>query len=247
MALRSWFFLAWWLPLAIVAAEEQAEGCSAKTCSNLTISSPLWLADMETGRSCGVMDFEVYCNSSNTTILWSSEVYGFAILDIHYEEGSLHVVDLGKLNVLNNPGRSHVLNRNTSAELGQVNASNYQELIRDGFLLTWQPPSSTGTSSGSKRGKKKLLIGGQIIIEGSWKAQTYLSSSEPAPSLTGAQHRAGTSAILDEGLCYAVGNITSGVPAFATLAGTATAGSAGLEAGGCRGEVRKSSLQFVRC
>ncbi|KAM0858300.1 hypothetical protein ACQ4PT_047920 [Festuca glaucescens] len=158
MALRSWFFLAWWLPLAIVAAEEQAEGCSAKTCSNLTISSPLWLADMETGRSCGVMDFEVYCNSSNTTILWSSEVYGFAILDIHYEEGSLHVVDLGKLNVLNNPGRSHVLNRNTSAELGQVNASNYQELIRDGFLLTWQPPSSTGTSSGSKRGKKKLLI-----------------------------------------------------------------------------------------
>jgi hypothetical protein len=62
------------------------------------------------------------------------------------------------------------------------------------------------------------FLGGQIIIERSWKAQTYLSSSEPAPSLTGAQHRAGD--LRHTRRSY--------VPA-----GTATAGSAGLEASGC--------------
>jgi hypothetical protein len=79
------------------------------------------------------------------------------------------------------------------------------------------------------------FLGGQIIIEGSWKAQTYLSSSEPAPSLTGAQHRAGDLRHTRRRLVLRPRkhHCTSGVSAFATLTGTATAESVGLEASDC--------------
>ncbi|KAI5004436.1 hypothetical protein ZWY2020_031679 [Hordeum vulgare] len=42
------------------------------------------------------------------------------------------------------------------ASTGEVNASDYQQLIRDGFLLTWQPPTAAG--SGSKGTSKKVML-----------------------------------------------------------------------------------------
>ena len=99
MASGCWFFRALWLPLMLtVAAAEQCSG-SAKKCGNTTISHPFWLPDWETGRSCGYPEFEASCLENRTTpvILNSAAIsLGFAILNISYEERSLHAVDLGK-------------------------------------------------------------------------------------------------------------------------------------------------------
>jgi hypothetical protein len=104
MALRCWFFWAWWLPLMLaVAAEEQVGDCSgsAKTCGNLIISDPFWLPDSESGRSCGSPYFEITC-FNNTPVLPSSKPfsYGFEIMNISYEAESMRVVDLAKLRLL---------------------------------------------------------------------------------------------------------------------------------------------------
>ncbi|XP_047053559.1 LEAF RUST 10 DISEASE-RESISTANCE LOCUS RECEPTOR-LIKE PROTEIN KINASE-like 2.5 [Lolium rigidum] len=223
------FFWAWWLPLmlTIAAANEQAEGCSAKSCGNLTISYPFWLLDMETGRSCGSPYFEAAC-VNNTPILRSSVpvAYGIAIIDIDYEERRLHVVDQGKLNILQDSDSCPAWSMNTSIKLGlpfriyannknlvfyncisaaaarrdsslvemrcgnknifvrggvlydetgdyagysiegcnatvvpvlgtssAAKASNYEQLINDGFLVTWQQPPGNG-----KTGRKIILI-----------------------------------------------------------------------------------------
>lgn len=101
MAPSCWFFCALWLPLmlAVTAADEQSEACAAKKCGNLTISDPFWLADKEwSGRSCASPDFEVSCVNGSSVLrssMPSSD--GFAIVDISYEEQSLHVVDGAKL------------------------------------------------------------------------------------------------------------------------------------------------------
>nr|AUF72945.1 WAKL4/Stb6 [Triticum monococcum subsp. aegilopoides] len=113
MSLSCWFwFLAfawvWWLPLMLVAAEEQqVDGCSAK-CGSVTISDPFWLTDWQTGRLCGSPgrpDFELTCYNGSYPLLPSSvpNSRGFAIMDISYEERSLRIVDLGKLQLLHDP------------------------------------------------------------------------------------------------------------------------------------------------
>ncbi|KAM0914832.1 hypothetical protein ACQ4PT_011260 [Festuca glaucescens] len=232
MAPSFWFFGAWWLPLmlTIVAGEEQAEGCSAATrCGNLTISYPFWTLDMETGTSCGSSAFEAAC-LNNTPILRSSVpvAYGIAIIDIDYEEHSLHVVDQGKLNILQASDSCPAWTMNTSIKLGlpftidadsmnlvfynctsataarrdsalvemrcgnknnifvrggvpydetgdyagyaiegcnattvpvlgmsgEAKASDYKQLISDGFLMKWQQPPG----SGSKRTGKKIIL-----------------------------------------------------------------------------------------
>ncbi|XP_037403910.1 LEAF RUST 10 DISEASE-RESISTANCE LOCUS RECEPTOR-LIKE PROTEIN KINASE-like 1.2 isoform X5 [Triticum dicoccoides] len=125
MAPSCWFFLALWLPLVlvVVAAVQQVEaGCSglAKRCGNLTISDPFWLNDWETGRPCGYPDFEVTCFNSSTPVLLSSVPlsYGFAIVNISYEEERLHVVDVGKLKLLNASSSCEFPVWNTTIKLG---------------------------------------------------------------------------------------------------------------------------------
>ncbi|KAM0829630.1 hypothetical protein ACQ4PT_066763 [Festuca glaucescens] len=118
MAPSCCFFWAWWLPLmmAIVVAEEQEEGCSAKSCGNLTISYPFWLLYTETGRPCGPLDFEAACLNNTPLIRSSAPVAdGLAIIDIAYEEQSLRVVDQGKLIYLQD---CQVFNMNTSVKMG---------------------------------------------------------------------------------------------------------------------------------
>ncbi|KAM0855414.1 hypothetical protein ACQ4PT_049775 [Festuca glaucescens] len=215
-----WLFCFWWLPLtlAIVAAEEQAEGCSATRCGNLTISDPFVLTDVETGRSCGSLDVELTC-LHKTLILRGHGATGFVIVNITYKDRSLRAIDRGKLYLLNasnscdfapiwntsaklggGPFRISPINlnlvlyicstvaavvaaRRDSALLrtrircrnerevfvragglhnhtgdydvggceaivvpvlgganGEADASDYELLIRDGFLLTWDPP-----------------------------------------------------------------------------------------------------------
>uniref|UniRef100_A0A8I6X265 Wall-associated receptor kinase galacturonan-binding domain-containing protein n=1 Tax=Hordeum vulgare subsp. vulgare TaxID=112509 RepID=A0A8I6X265_HORVV len=215
MATASCWFLVlvwvWWLPLTLAAGteEQQGEGCSSsiRKCGNLTISHPFWLPELETERSCGPLDFEVNC-LDGTPVLRSSGNLGFAIIDISYEERSLHVVDLYKEEDFNHSKSCHFPRRNTSSKLPlpfKVNPTNlnlifynctkpaghrdttlvemrcgkasntfvragvrydatrdyasyalqgcnaivvpvldssadYEQLIRDGFLLTWVPP-----------------------------------------------------------------------------------------------------------
>jgi hypothetical protein len=92
MAPSHWFFWAWWLPLMLagVVADQHAEGCSgsAARCGNLTISDPFWLLDLKTGRSCGHRDFGVACYN-NTPVLRSTEILGFAIIQMNYTAGQI--------------------------------------------------------------------------------------------------------------------------------------------------------------
>ncbi|VAH55915.1 unnamed protein product [Triticum turgidum subsp. durum] len=203
MATTSCWFLVfvwvvWGLPLTLAGAEEQqGEGCStsAKTCGNLTITHPFWIADREAGRSCGPLDFQVGCSNDSIPFLRSSGFTGytgFAIMDISYKDRNLRVVDVRKeedFNVSNS--RCNFPSWNTSSKLALpfkvnpanlnlifykctkrvalvevrcvntsnvfvmgssdgANASHFEQLISDGFLLTWDPPPTskfTGQSS----------------------------------------------------------------------------------------------------
>ena len=111
MAPSSWFLTliwVWWLPLVLVEAQEQqGEVCSAK-CGDVRISNPFWFTDLETGRSCGPPgspDFQLTCLNNSYPFLPSSVRFtpGFAILNISYGKRSLHVIDLGKLQLLHDP------------------------------------------------------------------------------------------------------------------------------------------------
>uniref|UniRef100_A0A453DUD5 non-specific serine/threonine protein kinase n=3 Tax=Aegilops tauschii subsp. strangulata TaxID=200361 RepID=A0A453DUD5_AEGTS len=128
----SWFLTliwVWCLPLMLVEAEEQQEEvCSAK-CGAVTISNPFWFTDLETGRSCGSPgspDFQLTCLNNSYPLLPSSVrvTLGFAILNISYGERSLHVIDLGKLQLLHDPPKPKIFNSclpvwNTSTKLGR--------------------------------------------------------------------------------------------------------------------------------
>jgi hypothetical protein len=102
--------------IAVAGVDGQGEGCSStRRCGNVTISQPFWLRGIQTG-TCGLLDFEVSCNNSITPILRSYRSSGFAIIDILYEEHSLHVVDIYDKNA---SGFCYVPSWNTSYKLGR--------------------------------------------------------------------------------------------------------------------------------
>ncbi|KAM3346414.1 hypothetical protein ACQJBY_020780 [Aegilops geniculata] len=116
----------WWRPLMLVAAELQQGGdCSDEKCGNVSISSPFWLTDMQTGRSCGAFpyqDFDVSCSNNNSYPSLRSSIpfnMGFKILNISYEQRSLYAVDLGKLNLLQASNSCLALFYNTSVKLNR--------------------------------------------------------------------------------------------------------------------------------
>ncbi|KAM3197995.1 hypothetical protein ACQJBY_073217 [Aegilops geniculata] len=123
MSASCWFFRALWLPVVLAAAatEDQGGDCSAKRCSNITISDPFWLSDEEAPRSCGSQDFEVACHDNRFPGLRSSILgsFGFAIIDITYEENSLHVVDRGNLELLQASNSCQGMILNISVKLAQ--------------------------------------------------------------------------------------------------------------------------------
>jgi hypothetical protein len=115
MSPGSWFLVLIWVFLLPPMLAVEADDCTAtRRCGNLNISQPFWLSDRETG-SCGLLDFEVYCNNSITPFLRSSLGLTFAIIDILYEQRSLHVVDIYDKTALK---ICHVPGWNTSAKLG---------------------------------------------------------------------------------------------------------------------------------
>ncbi|CAM0875160.1 unnamed protein product [Alopecurus aequalis] len=179
MAPSCWFFWAWWwlpLMLAVVAAAEQAEVCSARSCGNLTISNPLWLADTKTGRSCGAMDFEVDC-FNNTPILRSTGLYGgFSIVSVSYEDRSLHVVDLGTLKVLNYSGSCNVLTWNTSAKISStfsIDRSNLNLVLYNctTAVAARQDPALVEMGCGGKSNTTFARVGGRY--DGSENYEEY--------------------------------------------------------------------------
>ncbi|KAM0855430.1 hypothetical protein ACQ4PT_049785 [Festuca glaucescens] len=119
------FVWAWWLlPLMLAGAQQQqAEGCpdSATKCGNFTIAYPFWPVDLKTGRSCGHRDFGVVCHNNTTPVLRGTEILGFAIIQMNYEEQSLHAIDLGKLKLLNDSDSCGwpLPTWNTSTKLGR--------------------------------------------------------------------------------------------------------------------------------
>nr|CAB3472293.1 unnamed protein product [Digitaria exilis] len=204
--------------LSQVAALEPVDlgaNCSPKKCGNLIISDPFGFApEQATDTKCGRLGFEVHCNNSIPYLGYYRRKYRFRILDIFYDNSSLLVADIHKLEDFSAPDSKgcHVLTTNTSSKVGlpfsvspanlnlifynctstkipkaelvktkcssmlihvrigghyndssnytqysvegcsttlvpvlgtygKPNASNYEQLISDGFLLTWQLPS----------------------------------------------------------------------------------------------------------
>ncbi|KAL6626696.1 hypothetical protein ACP70R_030422 [Stipagrostis hirtigluma subsp. patula] len=219
--------------VAAVAPDDQGGSCSPKTCGNLTISDPFgYVSEQATDTKCGRLGFEVHCNNSIPYLGYYRRKYRFRILDIFYDNGSLLVADIHKLEDFSGSDSKgcHVLTANTSSKVGlpfsispvnlnlifyhcnktlkapwkdkdlvetkctsslfvrvgghyndsssyqqysvegcsttlvpvlgkfgNVNASSYEQLISDGFLLTWQ------LSSGSDgRHNTKLFLTGSL-------------------------------------------------------------------------------------
>ncbi|CAD6239515.1 unnamed protein product [Miscanthus lutarioriparius] len=209
-----------WLALSLVAAVEPADdqeaSCSPKLCGNLTISDPFgFVPEQATDTKCGRLGFEVHCNNSIPYLGYYRRKYRFRILNIFYDNSSLLVADIHKLEdfIGSNSKGCHVLTSNTSSKIGlpfsispvnlnlifymctktpepdmglvetkcgssllvhvgghyndssnytqysvegcsttlvpvrgafgEANASSYEQLISDGFLLTWQPPTGS--------------------------------------------------------------------------------------------------------
>jgi hypothetical protein len=109
------------------AQEQPTGGCSglATTCGNLTISDPFWIVDIDTGISCGSgpsgsPDFKVACYN-NTPVLRGYGLTGFQIASISYQERSLRLIDLSKLNLLHVSNSCDVVpNWNTSNKIGRA-------------------------------------------------------------------------------------------------------------------------------
>ncbi|GJN05867.1 hypothetical protein PR202_ga23537 [Eleusine coracana subsp. coracana] len=194
--------------------DDQGASCSAKICGNLTISDPFgFVSEHATDTKCGRLGFEVHCNNSIPYLGYYRRKYRFRILDIFYDNSSLIVADIHKLEDFSGSESKgcHVLTANTSSKVGlpflvspvnlnlifyrcnktpefplqdrglvetkcahnllvrigghyddssdyqqfsvegcrttlvpvlgisgKVNASSYEQLISDGFLLTWQ-------------------------------------------------------------------------------------------------------------
>lgn len=209
-------------PLLAAADGRGGKHCPPVLCGNVTISFPFAIVPEEaTATSCGATGFQVTC-PNNTPFLGYNRLYShqFQILDIFYNDASMLVADVHKLQDFNDSASEHchaptnnssyklglpfsisannenlimyncmnplpeevwrreglvemscgnrtfvrVADRRSGddsggygnyfmegcnatvvpvlARSGEANASNYKELVRDGFLLTWQPPGT---------------------------------------------------------------------------------------------------------
>ncbi|KAL6626693.1 hypothetical protein ACP70R_030419 [Stipagrostis hirtigluma subsp. patula] len=237
-----WAALAWSLPLmlatatAAAAAAQRRGDCPPVRCGNVTISSPFGLVlEPAMMSNCGVPGFEVRCTKETPYLGHDAGIYGFQILDIFYDNASLIIADVHKLQDFNSSsGRGcHAPTSNSIKRLGypysistvnqnlifyictkvpavafgeglvearcrndtfvrvaerydesggygsyflegcdatvvpvvgkhgEANASRYDELISDGFLLTWQlPPSTEPATCGNLTIKYPFWLGG---------------------------------------------------------------------------------------
>ncbi|WVZ72179.1 LOW QUALITY PROTEIN: hypothetical protein U9M48_020681 [Paspalum notatum var. saurae] len=184
---------------AAAAAEDGRSLCQPALCGDVNISFPFGIvADHATASACGEFEFQVACFNNTTPYLGhNKEHISLQILDIFYDNYSLLVTDVPKVQTFNTFGNRscHIsMSSNTSSKVpppaareglvetvcgndtfvrvadepsnrsggyygsyfmegcnatvvpviggyGNANASNYKELIADGFLLTWNLPA----------------------------------------------------------------------------------------------------------
>ncbi|KAJ1282714.1 hypothetical protein BS78_03G072200 [Paspalum vaginatum] len=208
------------LEAAAAAAEDGRSLCPPTLCGGFNISSPFGIVDDHaTAASCGEIGFQVVCVNNATPYLGHNHEYSsLQILDIFYDNHSLVVADVPKVQIFNNIRSCHISeSSNTSSKVGapfaispanqnlilyncteapppaareglaetvcgngtfvrvahepasnrsaagyygsyflegckatvvpvlggygDVDATNYKELISHGFLLTWSPPA----------------------------------------------------------------------------------------------------------
>ncbi|RCV24542.1 hypothetical protein SETIT_5G093500v2, partial [Setaria italica] len=211
-------FLVSAVPVMLAAGEEHCPTVPV-ACGKVNITFPFAIVpDETTETSCGLIGFQVRCLNNNPYLGYNNRLYGhqFQILDIFYNNASLLLADVHKLQDFNNSAseKCHAPTNNSSNKLGlpfsispinqnlifyncmkplseeerwsrglvettcgnrtfvrvagrsdgsgsygsyflegcsytvvpvlarygHANASNYKELISDGFLLTWEAP-----------------------------------------------------------------------------------------------------------
>ncbi|XP_062208803.1 uncharacterized protein LOC133910323 [Phragmites australis] len=117
---------AWSLPLtlatAVVAADMRGgERCPPLLCGNITISSPLGLVPEQASETnCGVLGFQVLCPNNTPYLGYYEGSYWFQILNIFYDNASLVIADVHKLQYFNSYGSKscHSPKSNSSSKLG---------------------------------------------------------------------------------------------------------------------------------
>ncbi|XP_012701766.1 LEAF RUST 10 DISEASE-RESISTANCE LOCUS RECEPTOR-LIKE PROTEIN KINASE-like 1.2 isoform X4 [Setaria italica] len=223
-------FLVSAVPVMLAAGEEHCPTVPV-ACGKVNITFPFAIVpDETTETSCGLIGFQVRCLNNNPYLGYNNRLYGhqFQILDIFYNNASLLLADVHKLQDFNNSAseKCHAPTNNSSNKLGlpfsispinqnlifyncmkplseeerwsrglvettcgnrtfvrvagrsdgsgsygsyflegcsytvvpvlarygHANASNYKELISDGFLLTWEAPLKSGGSN------RKIMI-----------------------------------------------------------------------------------------
>jgi hypothetical protein len=137
-----------------VAAGEQGGGelCSPVLCGNINISFPFGLIPeqaMET--SCGAPGFQVRCANSTPYLGYSRREHWFQIRDIFYDNATLLVADVHKLqgfNVSGSEGLCHVPTNNTPAHLGlpfSISPANHDLIF---YNCTKAPAPATAADEG---------------------------------------------------------------------------------------------------
>ncbi|XP_022682588.1 LEAF RUST 10 DISEASE-RESISTANCE LOCUS RECEPTOR-LIKE PROTEIN KINASE-like 2.3 isoform X2 [Setaria italica] len=221
-------FLVSSVPLILAAGEEHCPTVPV-ACGKVNITFPFAIVpDEATETSCGLIGFQVRCSNNTPYLGYHNGLYGhqFQILDIFYNNASLLLADVHKLQDFNNSAseKCHAPTNNSSnnlgipfsispinqnlifynctkplseeerwsrglvettcgnmtfvrvagrsdglgsydsyflegcnstvvpvlARYGHANASNYKELISDGFVLTWEAPLKSGGSNRKK-------------------------------------------------------------------------------------------------
>ncbi|CAL4951345.1 unnamed protein product [Urochloa decumbens] len=178
-----WVTLSLPLMLSTAADGQGGDRCSQSPvlCGNVSISSPFGIIpDQAMETSCGGTGFQVRC-ANNIPYLGYTTKHWFQIRDIFYDNASLLIADrqaivetrCGNNTFVRVGGRygdesssygSYFLEGCDAAVVpvlgrsGRTNASRYQELISDGFLVTWQLPLSPPSAGSNRSGRKIMLI-----------------------------------------------------------------------------------------
>ncbi|KAL6847862.1 hypothetical protein ACP4OV_021990 [Aristida adscensionis] len=98
-----------WLPLTTLAtaADVEREICPPVLCGNVSITTPFGIVqDQAAANNCGLVGFQVRCTNDTPYLGFYQSKFGFQILDIFYDNGSLIIADVHKLQDFNVSNRA---------------------------------------------------------------------------------------------------------------------------------------------